>query len=149
MNLESFQHFTVSDKPEQHRRISDEEKEYLNHEIGTLAETREISNVPWSSLLTSKPVWALIIAQLGHDWALFFMSSYIPKFFRGDYLNMNAKQCGRYIALAYLVSWIFSIVCGYLGGYLISRKKISITFSRKLFTFLCNKLTYRTLVIRY
>lgn len=136
IKLIPFQHFTVTNKPENHPRICDEEKDYLNQEIGKLTETRKISHVPWCSLLTSKPVWALIIAQLGHDWALFFIGSYISKFFR-NYLGLSFKTSGRFIALAYLIAWIFSIFCGYVGGFLISRKIITITRSRKFFTFLC------------
>lgn len=132
----------MSDRPGNHSSISDEEKEYLQREIGDVSEKRQIPNIPYTSLLTSKPVWALIIAQLGHDWALFFMGSYIPKFYR-NILQMGFKEAGRYMSLAYFIAWIFSIFCGYLGGYLIKRKKITVTTSRKLFTVLCNEFTYR------
>lgn len=131
-----FQHFTVFDKPESHPRISDKEREYLKNEIGALAETHNFFNVPWSSLLTSGPVWALIIAQIGHDWALFFIGSYIPKYLRNAQ-GMSFHEAGRYSALAYFLAWILSVSSGALGGYLISHKKLTITQSRKLFTFIC------------
>lgn len=141
--LQYLQHFTVSSKPANHARIGNEEKEYLHQEIGELVKTRKHSDVPWSSLLTSKPVWALIIAQLGHDWALFFQSSYTPTILT-EQLKMTVKEAGRYGALGYFVAWVFSIFCGYLGGYLIRRRQITITNSRKLFTVLCNNFNLLT-----
>lgn len=118
----------------------------MKNEIGELAKTRHFSNVPWSSLLTSKPVWALIIAQLGHDWALFFMASYIPKYLKSS-LKLSYNEAGRYGALAYLVAWIFSIFSGALGGYLINRKILSTTWSRKVFTVICKKLVIICLLL--
>lgn len=112
----------------------------MKNEIGELAKTRHLSNVPWTCLLTSKPVWALIISQLGHDWGLFFMGSYIPKYLKNAPLEFNVKEVGQYVALAYLVAWIISIFSGALGGYLISHKILTVTWSRKLFTFICKKI---------
>lgn len=111
----------------------------MNRELGQLSEKKKKTIVPWSSLLTSKPVWALIIAQLGHDWAIFFISTYIPKYLK-IVLSLNFKTAGRYIALSYGVAYIFSIVCGGIGGYLIRRGVTTVTFSRKFFTFLCNEI---------
>lgn len=35
---------------------------------------------PWRSILTSGPLWGLIICQIGHDWGLFTIISDLPKY---------------------------------------------------------------------
>lgn len=143
----NLQQFTVTNKPEHHPRISDEEKDYLRNEIGELSEKKKhVTEIPWTNLLTSKPVWALIIAQIGHDWAIFFMASYIPKYFKNA-LGLDLQLSGRYIGLSYLMAWLFSIFCGYLSGLLISREITTVTWSRKLFTILCTHESSATVVV--
>ncbi len=122
--------------------MSDQEREYLSKELGELSEKKKDIIVPWSSLLTSKPVWALIIAQLGHDWVIFFISSYIPKYFK-VVLLLDFKTAGRYTALSYGIAYVFSIFCGGVGGYLVRNEITTVTFSRKFFTFLCKRIKCR------
>lgn len=109
----------------------------MKNEIDT--ESKCYSKVPWASLLTSAPVWALIVAQLGHDWGLFFLGSYIPKFLKKT-LRLSFQEAGRYGALAYFVACIVSFGSGALGDYIIDHGILTRTQSRKLFTLICNEL---------
>lgn len=59
-----FQQFLVYNTPFTHPRISSDEKEYLRAEVGELVETKSFLQIPWTSMLTSPAVIALIIAEI-------------------------------------------------------------------------------------
>lgn len=37
---------------------------------------------PWIKIITSAPVWGLIVAQVGHDWGLFTIITDLPKYMK-------------------------------------------------------------------
>lgn len=76
---------------------------------------------------------ALIFAQVGHNWGLFIVITDLPKYMN-DVLRFSIKKNGLYTSLPYLCLWIVGISSGFLSDYLIKRKHLSITVSRKLFT---------------
>lgn len=47
--------------------------------------------MPWKEILTSAPVWALIIGEIGHDWGLYTMVTDLPKYM-GDIMKFNPAQ---------------------------------------------------------
>lgn len=47
--------------------------------------------MPWNAILTSKPVWALVIGEIGHDWALYTMVSDLPKYM-SDVMKFNPAE---------------------------------------------------------
>jgi hypothetical protein len=51
-----------------------------------------------------------------------------------DVLRFPIKENGLYSSLPYASMWIVSIALGFVSDWLISRKKITITNARKLFT---------------
>jgi MFS transporter, ACS family, solute carrier family 17 (sodium-dependent inorganic phosphate cotransporter), other len=76
---------------------------------------------------------ALIFAQVGHDWGFFIMVTDLPKYM-ADVLNFPIKENGFYSSMPYALMWIVAIGSGFLGDWMITNKKISVTNSRKLFT---------------
>jgi len=46
---------------------------------------------PWTAILTSWPVWALIIAEAGHDWGGFTIISDLPKYM-SDVLHFSVTE---------------------------------------------------------
>lgn len=65
--------------PESHPFIKESEKEYLRQEIGSLQRNADLPPTPWKAMLTSVPMIALIIAQIGHDFGYLTMSADLPK----------------------------------------------------------------------
>lgn len=99
--------------------------------------------IPWKSILTSWPIWALVIAQIGHDWGFFTMVTDLPKYMK-DVLHFNVKQNGVWSSVPYIFMWIISMSSGWLCDWLISRKSLSLTKARKTFTTI-GKLTKKVL----
>ena len=65
--------------PESHPYITEKEKTYLKEELGQLTRDPNLPPVPWKSILTSMPMIALVIAQIGHDFGYFTMVTDLPK----------------------------------------------------------------------
>lgn len=78
-------------------------------------------------------MWALVITQVGHDWGFFTMVTDLPKYMK-DVLKFNVSQNGVWSSVPYIVMWISSLGSGWLCDFLVRRKIMGLTFSRKFFT---------------
>lgn len=61
---------TCYNTPDSHPFISDREKNFLHEKLQAHTHKKPPS-APWRHILTSVPVWALVTAQIGHDWGFF------------------------------------------------------------------------------
>lgn len=120
-------------EPGSHPFIKEEEKLYLQEELGKLKRDKEQPPIPWKLILTSVPLWALVVAQVGHDWGFFIMVTDLPKYM-SDVLRFSIKDLGFYASLPYALMWIVSISTGFLSDWLISTGRMTITAGRKWFT---------------
>lgn len=89
--------------------------------------------IPWRGILTSWPLWALVAAQIGHDWGFFTMVTDLPKYM-SDVLKFNVKENGLWSSVPYIVMWLVSMSSGWLCDWLITKGYMGITFARKFFT---------------
>ncbi|KAM4538955.1 sialin [Odontesthes bonariensis] len=123
----------VSDDPRTHRRISNEEKDYITDAIGAQG-TGHGWSLPLLSMLFSVPLWAIIITQMCSNWAFYALLTSLPTYMN-DILHFDLQSNGFLSALPYLGSSLVSVPSGILADYLIERKVFSVTVVRKLFTF--------------
>lgn len=65
------------------------------------------------------------------------MSSYMPKYLR-EVLGFSISDVGLYSSLPYLLKWIVSILSGVVSDYIIGRKYLSITNTRKINAAICS-----------
>lgn len=124
--------FLCYDTPAAHPTISDGERQYVEAALKATS-TKRPTSIPWLAILTSLPVWALVMGQLGHDWALFTLGTELPKYMK-SVLSYNVKQNGLISALPNLVTWLCAFVSGWVSDWLIRTDKISISMHRKTFT---------------
>ncbi|XP_063916931.1 sialin-like isoform X1 [Zophobas morio] len=117
--------------PETHPFITDKEKEYLRKHIVNV--TRKKRAAPWGAIFTSLPLWALIAAQIGHDWGFFTMVTDLPKYMK-DVLKFNVAENGVWSSVPYIFMWLVSMGSGWVCDYLIKRQYMSVTLARKVFT---------------
>ncbi|KAF7274566.1 hypothetical protein GWI33_012784 [Rhynchophorus ferrugineus] len=95
--------------PDAHPFISDKENTYLAEHINNISSKEKV--IPWRAILTSAPIWALVIAQIGHDWEFFTMVTDLPKYMK-DMLHFNVTQNGIWSSLPYILMWIISMSSG-------------------------------------
>ncbi|EZA49274.1 Putative inorganic phosphate cotransporter [Ooceraea biroi] len=118
--------------PYEHPFISEREVKYLHERMNEHTHTKPPS-VPWRHMLSSVPIWALIAAQVGHDWGFFTMVTDLPKYM-SSVLHYSIKDNGFVSALPYLVMWFCSLGSSWLADWMITRNIMSRTNVRKLGT---------------
>ncbi|XP_073974287.1 sialin-like [Rhodnius prolixus] len=128
---------TTHSRPQDHPRLSEEEKLLLQKYLQEVSKREANKSTPWRSILRSRPVWAIIIAMIGHDWSLYALISDVPKYFK-SVLHLTISQNGDYMATGFFLMWLVSIVCGVLADYINRRKLVSITANRKIMTTLAS-----------
>jgi len=52
------------------------------------------TKVPWRAILTSVPVWALVIAHFGHIWGFYTLLFQLPTYFR-TVLGLELKKVSK------------------------------------------------------
>lgn len=141
--------------------ISEQERRYLEKDIGQVSSGTKDSQIPWRSILTSVSVWAVIVsgvskssipvsaptnAQLYYiflqclgDWAYFVAMIDLPKYLN-DVLHLDAQSNGIYSSLPYLAYVMVSLISGYVSDRLIASGRLSVTHARKLNVILCKQL---------
>ncbi|XP_022184753.1 putative inorganic phosphate cotransporter isoform X3 [Nilaparvata lugens] len=125
--------FLCYSDPSSHPFISQSEKEFLlSKSVGQLKKRAELPPTPWRSIMTSVPLWGLIIAQIGHDWGLFTIITDLPKYMK-SVMHFSIAQNGFLSAAPYMVMWIAAITSGWIVDWLINVKQYPVTCVRKTF----------------
>ncbi|XP_076222681.1 sialin-like [Nomia melanderi] len=130
--------YLVHDSPQQHPRISEDEKNFILENLGTSVNEEE-TKIPWRAILLSGPVWVTIIAQWSIGWGFLTLMTQAPTYFNfihGWDINTTGLLSGAPHILRMIFSYYFSI----MSDWLIRTKKMSITNVRKLATFVCTGL---------
>ncbi|XP_037549458.1 sialin [Nematolebias whitei] len=123
----------VSDDPRTHRRISEEERDYIVNSIGAQG-TGHGWSVPLLSMVLSVPLWAIIITQMCSNWTFYTLLTSLPTYMN-DVLHFDLQSNGFLSALPYLGNLLVSLLSGVAADRLMERKVFSTTTVRKLFTF--------------
>lgn len=123
---------TCYNNPDTHPFISEKERNFLRDRLHAHIHKKPPS-VPWRHLLRSVPVWALIVAQIGHDWGFFTLINDLPKYM-SNVLKYSIKSNGLLSALPYLTMWLCSVVTSCLADWMITSGFMSRTNVRKLGT---------------
>lgn len=124
--------FLVYDSPSVHPRISEKEKRYILASTGVLKPI-SFSETPWSTIMTSIHLWAILVAHLGHSWGLSMLLTELPTYMK-TVLHFDLKANGLLSALPYLAMWLFSIAFSVTADAMRKNQILNTTNTRKLFT---------------
>ncbi|XP_074614068.1 vesicular glutamate transporter 3-like isoform X2 [Acropora palmata] len=122
----------VHDSPSSHPTISSEERDFIETSIAGSDDQTEFNALPWSDILSSSPVWAIVCGHFGACWGYYTLFTGMPTYFK-DVLDFDIEQTGFLAACPYL----FKAILGPLGGVtadgLIRYKICTIGTVRKVF----------------
>ncbi|XP_073974925.1 putative inorganic phosphate cotransporter isoform X3 [Rhodnius prolixus] len=130
----SIWYFLAYSTPLEHPSLSDHEAKYLrqySQSVNINKESRD--STPWKDILTSIPLWALIIGQIGHDWGLFTIITDLPKYMK-SVMHFTITENGLLLSLPYLLMWIVAIFSGYFVDWILRKQFFGRTTTRKIFT---------------
>ncbi|XP_011704679.1 PREDICTED: putative inorganic phosphate cotransporter [Wasmannia auropunctata] len=122
----------VFDSPSEHPRISAEERHFIESAIGTTTTAKHLP-IPWRALITSGPVWAIIITHACSVFGYHTIVNQLPTYMK-YILHFNIKENGLLSSLPYLGKYIFALSMSILADYLLRNNKLSVTAIRKIFT---------------
>ena len=72
--------FLIFDSPDNHPRISEEERIFLTKDMGTSKTSTKLPTPPYKEIVTSKPVWALIVTFIFGAWSFHTLLTEIPTY---------------------------------------------------------------------
>ncbi|KAK3735350.1 hypothetical protein QZH41_016775 [Actinostola sp. cb2023] len=115
--------------PSDHPYISREEIDYIGKPWD---KNNTKVSIPWKAIVTSPSVWACNFTMFVGDWSFYTMLICIPLFMK-QILKCSITEAGFVSAVPYVLLAIISPIASLLADRLISRKILSIEFTRKLF----------------
>lgn len=73
---------------------------------------------------------------MSHDYVAYVLNSDLPKYMR-EVLRFSIDEVGLFSSLPFLLTWVVSIVSGFLCDHLINGRYLTTTQARKIFSALC------------
>lgn len=103
----------TADSPNNHRTISDHEREYICNLTGSTGKKRNmsLSTIPWKNIVTSKPLNALMVTHIANLFGLFFFLTNLGKILK-QLLGMPAQLTGYILAFGFFLTLISSLSSG-------------------------------------
>lgn len=150
-----FWMYLVYDKPSLHPRISAKEREYIERSMRVFEKpvrrmandsrnndqdyhvdvsssaSAEAGSIPWRSIMTSVPLWAILITQCGQSWAFYTQLTELPTYM-SNILHFDIQSNAVLNAIPYLTSWLVGIGCSAVADWMLERRWISTIHSYKL-----------------
>ncbi|XP_072381509.1 sialin-like isoform X1 [Diabrotica undecimpunctata] len=120
----------VTDSPEDDRHITEQELKYIINSLE--AKSSKKMKIPWSSFVTSMPVWAITVSHFSENWGFYTMLTQLPKFMK-RVLNFNLQGAGFTSALPYLLMAIMTQFSGHFADWFIVKRILSVTQVRRIF----------------
>ncbi|XP_039277937.1 sialin isoform X1 [Nilaparvata lugens] len=121
------------DAPDKHPRISMKELSYIQSNVGNTMVGSKGMRVPWWSIMTSLPAWAIGITTFGRIWVHYTFIIPGPLYMK-TVLGFSIQKNGVMSGLPFLCSYLSSVVFCLLADYLVNHNLIGLTNVRKLFT---------------
>ncbi|GBP33838.1 Putative inorganic phosphate cotransporter, partial [Eumeta japonica] len=119
-----------ADSPQKSKVISKVEKTYIQESLGHVGEQKIVAT-PWREICTSLPFISLIIAHCGQNWGFWTLVTEIPSYM-SNVLGVDIKSNGVLSALPYIAIYLMSYPLGFLSDYILKKKWLSLTATRKL-----------------
>lgn len=137
----------IHGSPSEHPTITPEERDYIEKSIAKLPQAKK-GQVPWKSILTSLPVWAIVTANFTADWGMYTILICLPKYFI-EVLHFDLAKTGFLAALPYVVKAFVGPAGGILVDWLIKNKMSVRNTRRCVFTFGCTTASIFILITGY
>ncbi|XP_035824864.1 vesicular glutamate transporter 3 [Aplysia californica] len=123
----------VYDSPDVHPRISSAERLYITHSIGknVTSDLLMSSKIPWCSILTSRPVWAITMGVCCISWGYFMFQSCISQYLH-EVLFFDISKNGIISALPFIGFFLVLNVSGACSDFMMKRRVCSTVVLRKI-----------------
>lgn len=87
--------------------------------------------IPWTSLMCSVPLWAILLTQCGQSWAFYTQLTELPTYM-SNILHFDIQSNALLNAIPSLTAWFMGIACSTLADWMLARRYITQLNSYKL-----------------
>ncbi|XP_063597895.1 putative inorganic phosphate cotransporter [Penaeus indicus] len=109
----------MHDSPRQHPRISGKELRYIEDALRASGTSSSRSTkLPLKSILTSLPVWAIVVGDVGNTFGLNLFLTQLPTYMK-NILGFSIRENGVISALPFLLRYTGALTWSNLGDWLI------------------------------
>ncbi|KAG5684804.1 hypothetical protein PVAND_014017 [Polypedilum vanderplanki] len=126
-------YFLFFNTPQEHPRISPKELEYIELNVSSDIKENQGVKIPWKSIFTSLPAWAIGVTTFGRIWVHYVMIIQGPSFMK-NILNFDIQYNGIISGLPFICSYFSSLFFCYLADVIVRYNILSLTNVRKLMT---------------
>ncbi|XP_004925371.1 putative inorganic phosphate cotransporter [Bombyx mori] len=112
--------------------ISKEERKYIESNVGSDELGHSKMPTPWSSIFSSLPFYAILLAHCGQNLGFWTLLTELPSYMK-NVLHVDIKDNGKLSALPYVAMYVLSFVFSWIADFLVNRNLISLVSSRKIF----------------
>uniref|UniRef100_A0AAG5DCW8 Sialin n=1 Tax=Anopheles atroparvus TaxID=41427 RepID=A0AAG5DCW8_ANOAO len=123
----------VKKSPETDPYITTKEKEFIlaTQKRASSATAQKVHH-PWKAIVTSKAVWALIVASFAENWGFYTLLTQLPTFLK-DTMHFELQAAGFLSALPYLALGCLLSFAGYLADLCQIKRWLTTTQVRRYF----------------
>ncbi|KAF7266238.1 putative inorganic phosphate cotransporter [Rhynchophorus ferrugineus] len=130
-------HFFGFESPAKHPRISIIEKNHIQHSLDNKDNSKKSKSIPIKAMMSSVPVWALIIGNMGNAWATSIIDLDIPMYL-SKALGLDINMNGLVSSTPQFTQLIIQTVSAPLCDYIIHKEFVSLMNCRRFFHFLAS-----------
>ncbi|XP_028410883.1 LOW QUALITY PROTEIN: sialin-like [Dendronephthya gigantea] len=127
--------YFAHDTPRVHPTISPEELEYIETTVGEeqdhVTPKDQGYKTPWKSIMTSLPVWAIIVAHFTNNWGFYTLLTTMPTYFK-EVLGVNIRENGLISAIPYICNFFAIVIAGQISDYARCKRLYSTEVVRKI-----------------
>ncbi|CAJ1066712.1 sialin [Xyrichtys novacula] len=123
--------FLVFNSPSTHPWISDREQNYITASLRDELSTR--GGIPWKAIVTSRPLWAIVVAHFSYNWTFYTLLTLLPTYMN-NILGFSIQQNGMLSALPYIGCAVLAVLSGQLADYMRETLLYRTVIVRKAFT---------------
>ncbi|XP_055911749.1 sialin-like [Eupeodes corollae] len=133
-----FWMYLVHEWPSTHPRISPSELAFIERSVKlTQSESHaasaaaEMEKTPWLSILTSLPLWAIVITQFAWSWSLFTLMTELPTYM-DQILHFDVQSNSALSGLPFLTTYLMGVLCSRVAEWFLENTNISLVNSYRL-----------------
>lgn len=121
-----------AESPATHPLISPAERRYIESGLGLKEGQNKVNaSVPWRKILTSRAMWGIVVAHIGHTWCQVILYTEVPAYM-DKVMGVDIRTNGILTALPFLVMFFTNFLFSYLTDHIINKRYLSVTNTRKL-----------------
>ncbi|XP_066152459.1 sialin-like [Euwallacea fornicatus] len=126
----------VASSPAQDSRISEAERQYIESSLeGLISKKDDEVTIPWTSIASSKAVWAICMSNFCENWGFYTFLTQLPTYLK-DIYNFSLGTSGFLSGLPYLAMGFMVPISGQMADFCLSRGYLTVTKCRKIWNFL-------------